>query len=79
MQRNTCTALLTFDSLNGELALSVRLPAHRLISRQAGATCFNNDFVCNDESRVKTDTELPDKIGIVFLVTGHLLEKFGRA
>ena len=61
-----------FDAV---VAGAFRFPAHALRCRQAGAPRDERDPVRDDESGIKSDAELADQVGVVFLVAGELLEE----
>ena len=52
-------------------ALSIRFPAHGFALVRTGSTAGNADLVCNDETGIKTNTELADHLSVFGLVTGQ--------
>jgi len=60
-----------FDDLDGIVALTGRLPFHRLRSIQSGATRNNRHLVGNDKGRIKADAKLPDQVRVLGLITGQ--------
>ena len=63
------------DRLDLVFAGAFGTPAHALVSAQARTPGFDRDAVSNDEARIKTDAELADQVGVLFLVATELFHE----
>ena len=66
MQGNVGSARGFFDVFDREIAFTCGFPAYGFIGSQTGAAGFNRNFVRDDETGVKTDTELADQCVVFF-------------
>ncbi len=77
MQVDGRAALRALRGLDRKFSLAIGKPADRFGCIQTRLAGDDLDFVGDDEGGVEADAELADQAGVLFFVTGQLLQELG--